>query len=384
MEIGAIIAIRRGIPETSALQPGDLLKVSVLEVFERQRALVDLGRFRATADIAFPVAAGDQLWVRVVETHNQLRLQLVPEPAAADPSGGKPAGLVQAVSAESLGQAQTRIHQLAGAGQQAPASHRLPAGPQQVLEALKILLEPFDLTAGVEAIARKLKEFCDGSGLFLELRLAAALKRAADRDGRAPATTVTSPELAGRVLAGDLKARLMLLKAFFETSDGRQLIADSREVAGLARGAAELLADIRAGQEQMAKAAPAAEPVQVVQFALPLPDGRHPARLKIAYRRRRTAGTSGGHRAAILLQLDRMGAVRADLRLLDRSLNISIFVSAAELRDWISRHTAEVRAALAAYFEHVGVQVSVSRRKIAQFAVDEWHASGETQVDVRV
>jgi hypothetical protein len=292
--------------------------------------------------------------------------------------------LVQAVSAASLGQAQTRIHQLAGAGQQAPASHRLPAGPQQVLEALKILLEPFDLTAGVEAIARKLKEFCDGSGLFLELRLAAALKRAADRDGRAPATTVASPELAGRVLAGDLKARLMLLKAFFETSDGRQLIADSREVAGLARGAAELLADIRAGQEQMAKAAPAAEPVQVVQFALPLPDGRHPARLKIAYRRRRTAGTSGGHRAAILLQLDRMGAVRADLRLLDRSLNISIFVSAAELRDWISRHTAEVRAALAAYFEHVGVQVSVSRRKIAQFAVDEWHASGETQVDVRV
>jgi hypothetical protein len=384
MEIGSIIDIQRGLPETAALKPGDVLKVSVLEVFEQQRALVDLGRFRATADIAFPVAAGDELWVRVVETHTQLRLQLVPKPAEPAAGGGRATGPVQAASAESLRQVQARIDQLAGAEQQVPDSQRLPAEPRQILEALKIFLEPFDLGAGPEAIAGRLKEFCDGSGLFLELRLAVAVKRAADRAGRAPAPDAAPPEPPGRILATDLKARLLLLKSFFESSAGRQLSADSREVAGLARAAAEMLADIRAGQEQMAKPAPAAEPFQLVHFALPMPDDRRPARLKFAYRRRRAAGRPDGLRAAILLQLDRMGAVRADLTLLGRSLNISIFVSGPELRDWVSRHAAGVREALADHFESVGVQVSVSARKIAQFVTEDWHPPGETRVDVRV
>jgi hypothetical protein len=145
-----------------------------------------------------------------------------------------------------------------------------------------------------------------------------------------------------------------------------------------------MLAEIRAGQEQMAKPAAAAEPFQMVHFALPVPDDRHPVQLKIAYPRRRPAGTPEGHRAAILLQLDRMGAVRADLMLLGRSLNVSIFVSSPELRELVTRHAPEVHEALSAFFETVGVHVAVSAQKIAQFAAEDWRLLGETQVDVRV
>ena len=88
MEIGSIIDILRSLPETAALKPGDVLTVKVLEVFENQRALVDLGRFRTLADITFPVAAGDELRVRVQETQGQLRLQLAPTPVDPAPSGG--------------------------------------------------------------------------------------------------------------------------------------------------------------------------------------------------------------------------------------------------------------------------------------------------------
>ena len=384
MEIGSIIDILRSLPETAALKPGDVLNVKVLEVFEDRRALVDLGRFRALADITFPVAAGDEIRVRVQETQGQLRLQLVPVTGDPAPSAGRAAGPVQAVAVESLKQLQVRIDQLAGALQRLPNSQPLPSEFRQVVDALRLFLEPFEPGSSPDALARKLKEFCEDSGLFLEHRLAAAVRSSADRAGGAPPPEAGSAGAPGRILATDLKARLVFLKVFFDSAAGRQLAHDSREVGGLAKAAAELLADIRAGQEQMAKPAAASDPFQMVHFALPLPEDRGRAGLKIAYRRRPAAGTREGHRAAILLQLDRMGAVRADLTLLSAGLNLSIFVSDAGLRDLVNRHAPEVRDALAPFFEHVTVQVSVSPRKIDRFASEDWLPAGETQVDVRV
>lgn len=384
MEIGSIMDILRSLPETAALKPGELLNVKVLEVFENRRALVDLGRLRAMADIAFPVAAGDEIRVRVQETQGQLRLQLVPAPGDPVPPAGTAAGPVQAAAVESLQQVQVRIDQLAGVLPRLPDSQQLPTEFRQVVDALRLFLEPFEPGSSPEALARQLKAFCEDSGLFLEHRLAAAVKSTADRAGGAPAPEAGSAGAPGRILATDLKARLILLKDFFDSAAGRPLAHDSREIGGLARAAAELLADIRAGQEQMAKPAAASDPFQMVHFALPMPDGRGRAGLKIAYRRRPAAGTPEGHRAAILLELDRMGAVRADLILLSAGLNLSIFVSTPELRDLVNRHAPEVREALAPFFEHVAVQVSVSPRKIDRFASEDWRPAGETQVDVRV
>ena len=186
MEIGSIIDILRSLPETAALKPGDVLTVKVLEVFEDRRALVDLGRFRALADITFPVAAGDEIRVRVQETQGQLRLQVVP--VAGDPalSAGRAAGPVQAVAVESLKQLQVRIDQLAGALQRLPDSQPLPSEFRQVVDALRLFLEPFEPGSSPDALARKLKEFCEDSGLFLEHRLAAAVRSSADRAGGAP------------------------------------------------------------------------------------------------------------------------------------------------------------------------------------------------------
>jgi hypothetical protein len=383
MEIGSIIDLLQGPPETAALKAGDLLNVKVLEVFDDRRALVDLGRFRTLAVVTFPVAAGEVIRVRVQETRGQLRLQLVPAPGGPAPSARTAAGPVQAAAVESLQQLQARIDQLAGALQRLPGLPPLPPEFRQVVDALRLFLEPFEPGSGPEAIARKLQEFCEDSGLFLEQRLADALKRAADRAGGAPNPEAGSAGSPGRILAADLKARLLFLKGFFDSPAGRQLAHDHREVGGLAKAAAELLADLRAGQEQMAKPAAASDPFRMVHFALPLPDDRGRAGLKIAYRRRPAAGAQEGHRAAILLQLDRMGAVRADLTLLNAGLNVSIFVSDSGLRDHVNRHAPEVRDALAPYFDHVAVQVSVSPRKIERFASEDWRPAGETQVDVR-
>jgi hypothetical protein len=108
------------------------------------------------------------------------------------------------------------------------------------------------------------------------------------------------------------------------------------------------------------------------------------AELKIAYGRRPAAGKQEGHRAAILLELDRLGAVRADLTLVGRRLNVAVFVSEAGMRDLVNRHAPEVCDALTPLFEQVTFQVSVSSRKLTGFVSEDWRPAGETQVDVRV
>lgn len=378
MEIGSIIDILRTLPESAALKPGDLVDVKVLEVFKDQRAMVDLGRFRAMAEITFPVAAGDDLRVKVLETQGRLTLQLVPASGEPAPSAAGATGPVTAAALESLHQVRVRIDQLADAiltpsGSQKPP--QLPADLRPVAEALRQFLEPFEPGLGTEILARRLKGFCEDSGLFLEPHLAAALTKTADGTGGITAE---------RILASDLKARLAVLTGFFESAIGGNLVHDSREFAGLSRAAAELLTDIRSGQDQLAKAHAEPHPFQVVHFALPMPDARCRAELKIAYGRRPTAGPDEGHRAAILLELDRMGAVRADLTLQCRRLNVAIFVSDARMRDLVHRHAPEVHDALAPFFEHVSFQVSVSSRKIAGFASEDWRSPAESQVDVRV
>jgi len=362
MEIGPIIELLQALSCPGAFKPGDHLCVKVLEVFENHRVLVDLGRSRALADISFAVAAGDQLRVRVQQTEGQLRLHLLPDPGAPAAPAGRAGGSVQAAAAAPLWTAQTSI------GQLTDAMRQLPAEIRQAVDALGIFLRPFDPSSLPADLGPRLEQFCRDCGLFLEHRLAAAAMR---------------PD-AARILASDLKSRLLFLRGFLESADGRQWVRTSREARALAVATAELLADIRAGQEQLRRAATGPQAFPTVQFALPLPDERRPAQLKIAYGRRPAAGRKQDHRAAILLELDRLGAVRADLMLRSARLDVSVFVSTAEWRELVQGCAHEIHSVLAPLFEHVTFMVSVSPRKIARFADEDWQPDGEAQVDVRV
>ncbi len=383
MEVGSIINILRNHPEGAVLKPGDLLDVRVVDVFEGRRALVDLGRFRALADITFPVAPGDELRVRVQQTEGPLRLQLLPASNRAAPEAGRASRPAAALTA-ALRTVQVRIDQLANAMQRLPDAHHLPAEVRQVVDALKFFWKPLDPGLRSEALAGKLREFCEDSGLLLEQRLSAAAQKTGGGTGGRPAAERGSSAALERILATDLKSRLLFIKGFFESAVGRQLIHDHREAAGLASTAVELLADIRAGQEQLARTAGGAHPFQMVHYVVPMAGERCRAELKIAYGRRPAAGKDEGHRAAILLELDRMGAVRADLTLKKNRLNVAVFVSSSGMKDLVNRHAPEMHETLAPFFEQVTVQVSVSSRKIAGFVSEDWRPTGETQVDVRV
>jgi hypothetical protein len=67
------------------IKPGDVFRLKVIDVKDNHRALVDLGKFRALAEIKFPVKAGADLLVKVTGTEGQLpsNLKASAKPVAA-------------------------------------------------------------------------------------------------------------------------------------------------------------------------------------------------------------------------------------------------------------------------------------------------------------
>ena len=59
------------------VKPGDVFNLKIIEVKDDQRVLVDLGKFRALAEVKFPVKPGAELLVKVTDTDGHLRLQLI-------------------------------------------------------------------------------------------------------------------------------------------------------------------------------------------------------------------------------------------------------------------------------------------------------------------
>ena len=59
------------------VKPGDLFNIKIIDLKDNHRALVDFGKFRAIAEVKFPVQIGAELLVKVTDTGGQLRLQVI-------------------------------------------------------------------------------------------------------------------------------------------------------------------------------------------------------------------------------------------------------------------------------------------------------------------
>lgn len=382
MDISALISIALGRDAAAlgaALKAGDCLPVRVLAVRDDGKVLVDCGRFRAVAEVTFPVSAGEEFSVRVLDTQATLRLEVVRPPAP--PSAGRipveappaesaralPAGLLREV-----GMHASRL--LASLPQASPAGEA--AGLSAALVRVSELLQPFEPGKGADVPGR-LGDLCRNSGLFLETRLQNELVRdAADVAAGNPAHTAG----VRRVLAADLKAQLAALVHELQAGSGTPAARESSE---LLRSAGALLGEIVQQQAEITRHADDARQMTLIHFSLPLTMREGAARLKVGFPRRRRRGRSGGHRAALLVDLDRLGPVRADLQLTENCLTADLFVSKAELKAAVEEQLAELQAGLATLCESVRVSVRVSAKKVADFEWEDLRPAKAGRLDVR-
>jgi hypothetical protein len=383
MDISALVNIVMG--RDAALLPGaapeagERLPVRVLEVRDDGKVLVDCGRFRAVAEVTFPVSAGDEFTVRVLGTQGTLRLEVVkPSPPAgpglsADPL---PAEAAPAVPAPLLRDAQVQAGRLLAVLPQTPMPED-PAGLQAAVARITELLRPLEPGQG-PGVPDRIQDLCHNSGLFLESRLQDELAR--DPAQLATARPADSAAVR-RILAADLKAQLSALVHDLES--GTPATNAARESSEMLRAARALLSEIVQQQAEITRTTDESRQMTLIHFSLPLNTPQGAARIKVGFPRRKRRERSGGYRAALLVELDRLGSVRADLQLAEGLLAADLFVGKAELKALVEEHLSELRSGLAPLFEAVRVSVRVSEKKIADFEWEDLRPALAGRLDVR-
>ena len=384
MEIGSLIriALNAGAEklflEEMPLRVGDLLRLKVIDVREDNRALMDFGKFRAVAEVAFPVSAGDELTVKVIDTQGQLRLALVP---AGAETASAPAEPLRPFGAQSLTQLRQQLEQVAEVIAR-PPGQAASLAIRSAIEALRLFLDPLQTNAGAAQTTPRVRSLCEDSGIFFEKHLETALSRAAAEGDAAGPPPADHPHVR-RILAEDLKARLSAIKHLFENQAADLPAAGARAAAAVVTSADELLNEIVRQQERIAARRDEAEAFQVIHFSLPLKDAGDGARLKIGYPSRRQGATREGFRAALLLALDRLGQTRIDLFMLERSLSLTFFVTSRTAQETVEANAGDLKPALETLFDNVSVSVCVSEQKIADFEYEDQLPAGGRRLDVR-
>jgi hypothetical protein len=386
MEIGSLIRIalnaggEKLFLEEMPLRAGDLLRLKVIDVREDSRALVDFGKFRALAEVAFPVSAGDELTVKVIDTKGQLRLSLVP--AGAETAPAPPAAEpVRPFAAQLLTQLRLQLEQVAEVIAR-PSGQAAAVALRSAIEELRLFIAPLQPDAGAALTTPRVRSLCEDSGIFFEKHLETALSRAAT-DGEAPGPPPADHPQVRRILAEDLKGRLSAIKHLFESQAPDLPAAGLRAAAAFVKSADELLSEIVGQQERIAARRDETGAFQVIHFSLPLKDAGTGARLKIGYPNRRKGATREGFRAALLLALDRLGPTRIDLFMLERSLSLTFFVTSITAQETVEANAGDLKPVLETLFDNVSVSVCVSEQKIADFEFEDQLPAGGRRLDVR-
>jgi hypothetical protein len=361
------------------LRVGDALQLRVLEVISANRVRVDLGRFRAVADIQFPVAPGDELKVEVVAAGRQLRLQVsaAKDAVPSEQTAAIPNTYFLAERAKPLRQAVNRfITRLESGGTGAG----LPDRVVNALRAVAAHLEPLHPQGDIEQLANRVKDKVEASGLFFEKKLEGMVSGlSADRD-KPPKEIM---QHAHRLVRGDFKAQLMVLKHFLDKASDIADRAWAESGRQLHRTVANMLSDIHTQQTHVRQTDPH-QLFHVVMYDLNIQDDRRNGLLKMYFPRRGRGRNRNSFRLSLLLSLDRLGDIRSDIVLQERDLAVMFFVSEEPVRAQFENRLETVREALRAHFARVTVSVTLADKKLAEFETDLLRVDGDRKIDMRI
>jgi len=389
MEIGPQItvtinpAMHQAGLNTDTFKPGSILRLQILEL-KGDRALVDFGTFKATADIRVPVTLGEKLLVRVQETGRQLKLNLINTEQIKSLAADSAPRSEGHFPAEDIRRILSDLKPILNQTLASPDAANLPSKILDILVALNAHFEPFDLTADIAGIASRLKAYLDNSGIFYEKLLErAVLESSGDVQTEAlkQPTGVTDLQ---PLATEDLKAGLMMLKDFGENDAYLLKMLDDKSVLALRRAAESLLEHIDQQQGRAVKQLDGTELFQVFHYTLPLKDDNQTARLKIYYQKLPRADKRKGFQISLLLSMNRLGDLRADFSLLEKDLTVTFFVKDQPAQTIFQRHVCELQELLTPLFDQLFMRVMISEKKIKNFDREYVRTSGDRRVDLRI
>jgi hypothetical protein len=364
------------------LKPGSILRLKVLEL-KGDRALIDFGKFRTTADVKIPVAIGDVLLVRVQEFDRQLKLNLLnPEQVKAQTTDPMPQP-GEYLTAESFNKILTELRPILNQLAALQGSSKMQVSIVNIFEALNTHFESFDLNKIAAEIVPRLKGYIENSGLFLEKILESGILKssedAAERESARP-TALDLQMLAPR----DLKANLLMLKNSVENESDLSKILDHKTLTTLRNAVDALLIDIEQQQGRAVKKLDTAEAFQVFNYMLPLKDANQAAGLKVYYQKKSKTGARKGLQISLLLSMDRLGDLRTDFYLLEKDLTVTFFVKDRSTKTRLQEHYFELQELLTPLFDQVLLRAIISEKKIKDFHHEDIQTAGDRRVDLRI
>jgi len=126
-----------------------------------------------------------------------------------------------------------------------------------------------------------------------------------------------------------------------------------------------------------------ADPLQVITFTLPMEEGQKPARLKVFYPFKKSASTGAGFRISLLLSMERMGPLRADIFTHQNNLEVKFSAENEHVRRYIDGHLNRLGDLLKGPFETVNLTATVDEKNIAAFEYEDLELSGDRLVDLK-
>ena len=366
------------------IKPGDVFRLRVIDVKDNHRALVDLGKFRALAEIKFPVKAGADLLVKVTGTEGQLRLQLIDSESRAVAGSKKSPGQLKILSFELFDKIQSDIRKTVEQILKLPQNQLPPEHVSRALATLDAHFESIDLNRNMEKWLPLLKSRLEDAGLFFEKKLADIVRQLADRPESDLTRELTrSPEIK-KILTQDLKPILFMLKEYLEIPDSISKILDPKSLASFKGTLDMLLADISNQQSRAIIRHELPDPFQVFSFVLPLKEDQKKAQLKLYCPKKKQNGSRAGFKISLLLDMDRIGEIRTDFFLMKKDLSITFFVKDEVSKTQFENHFEEISEPLNSLFDYLVLKAVVSEKKIQEFHHEDLDLGGDRQIDLRV
>jgi hypothetical protein len=375
--------LSKSLLKANAIEVGRILKLKILEL-RGDRALIDFGNFRATADIKIPVTLGEELRVRVLESGKQLKMSVISPESKNPPATEILPDRSQAPAADRLQKVQTDLKQILNRLARSQTGKPMPQSILNILNRLNSYFEPIDLTKIITKLIPRLKAYLENPGVFFEKYLENSILKTHGSSEFGTAKQLADLPEVKHILDRDLKANLMALKFLMEDKEVLQRFLPSRAMAIMNNSINSLLSDIIQQQGRAVGQLDSAEPFQVFTHVLPLKDGDQTARLKVYYQKKQKSGSKKGFRISVLLSMDRLGDLRTDFFLLDKDLAITFFVKEDSVKVKIQENFPELQELLHGFFDQIRLKVMVSEKKVTGFYHEDLQVPGDRRVDLRI
>ncbi|MCP5102186.1 MAG: hypothetical protein GY950_02345 [bacterium] len=381
------------------LKPGDKLEGKIIQVKENGKVLINFGKFRAVAEINFPIKEGDTLPVAVDSKGPKLKLRVDNPQLEVSRRTRDIVSKIDIFPEKAFSKVQVEVQKVldsesAQAGRDGRVGRVLPEIIKQAFTRISTYFEALDpAAASTLKLVTQLSTNIRKSGIFFEKDLGTAISKLLKEAGRNIGTKELPrlPQIK-EIIANDLKPNLLVLKDFLDRPEVLQKAASPLQMDTMRRITVEILNNIdnqlNSAVEKQTARPPQQENLQVFHFTLPLKESGKNAKLKVYYSKKDKGKDKDKKkfRLSLLLEMERLGDIRSDFLLMGKSLNITFFVKNHVISEKIESNFPEITENLEDTFDYLVLKVFVSERKIADFDTEDLDMSIVTtrMVDVKV